>query len=209
MGCVVTAKSSLNRSKSAKVQWDVVTNQVEVTANQHGQDHNTEGISCFDDWAYDVCSRSLQMQKRSKWSAFNRFDSPAELMEMLTVGFLRFRCESSHYTIASDVVNLCLLFCSVGDMWDTQKSDQRLRYEENDTVISKPGCDSEYAADISRYFAFGRSVCRRGQNRLWKFKAFDGGQQSKMRISIGLVDRQFVGTEPNDYELECHSLVLR
>ena len=132
----------------------------------------------------DLSSTSILSGKHYEW------------MEILLLAFFRVECQANHHHIAPDMVNLCLLYCSVGDMWDVQTSDKLIEYEHADTVISK------IDQGIGRSYAFGQETCEWGQKRLWKFRVGLGGGKG---LSIGVVDRKFIGNEANEFVLDSNS----
>eukprot|EP00483_Globobulimina_turgida_P004772 UN04781 len=132
---------------------------------------------------------------------------------MMMFGFVRTRCLIALENTPQDIINLCLLFYTVGDYWDTTTSDSRLLTDEGQVVISKENC-----LMISRYYAFGKDTCQKGQKRIWKFQvvAKDPGYE-RISLSIGIIHRSIINemsfdvANNNDYlyDQNRYKLMLR
>ena len=112
-----------------------------------------------------------------------RYKSLKDLSEVIMFGYVRTHCLIALEKMPTDIINLVLLFYACSDEWDTQASDQRLIIDEKGN-ISKP----KKCTDISRFYAFGRDHCEKGQRRLWKFKIIEKDERYKrLSMSIGVI----------------------
>uniref|UniRef100_A0A7S0XMN4 Uncharacterized protein n=1 Tax=Elphidium margaritaceum TaxID=933848 RepID=A0A7S0XMN4_9EUKA len=130
-------------------------------------------------------------------NALYTYTSLRELTNVIILGFVRSHCCIAVSAAPQDVIDLCLLFYSVGDEWDKATSDTRLVHDEGQVTIGKP-VDS---ATITRYYAFGRDTVIRGQKRLWRFKVVQKDKSySRLSIGLGVIPRDIVNVESWDNE---------
>ena len=124
-----------------------------------------------------------------------KYSSLKSLTEVIIFGFVRVHCLIALDKTPQDIIDLCLLFYTVGDEWDTITSDSRLVHDEGQIIISKPND----CITISRYYAFGKDTVKRGQKRLWKFKIIERDSNYKrVSISIGIIHRKIIGQKSFD-----------